>query len=344
MRIEKPILWFSQLINGHPKPWQYFKIDGIMVNSYEILQKRKTEADIRKTGIHNYLKFEGPVTMDSGGFLFMQKKRMDIKPLAILDLYKDSKPNFGVILDHPLGSNLTNVEKRKRLLATLRNTRQMVEAWKDERSNPQLIPVIHGHTTESIRWYIEELKKIGNFSIYGIGSLVPSVFNARGVGGIHNVIEIVSYARKLLRDRLTHVFGVGSSLTMHLMFHVGADSVDSSSWRMKAAFGAIQLPGVGDRYITGTKKHKTYRNLSREEERILDKCGCPACKEYSLTDLRKSFNLRAIHNAWVYQKEVEKVRRMEVSEHSTYVHRILRSTPLFYGALQLADLLTRKRE
>lgn len=99
-------------------------------------------------------------------------------------------------------------------------------------------------------------------------------------------------------------------MTMHLMFHVGADSVDSSGWRTKAAFGAIQLPGVGDRYITTNEKHKPYRDLSRSEKEILDNCVCPVCRKHNLSDLRKSFQLRALHNAWVFQKEIEIAREM----------------------------------
>jgi 7-cyano-7-deazaguanine tRNA-ribosyltransferase len=45
-------------------------------------------------------------------------------------------------------------------------------------------------------------------------------------------------------------------ITMNMMYYSGADSVDSSSWRTKAAFGAIQLSGIGDRYYTGNQTQK----------------------------------------------------------------------------------------
>lgn len=112
---------------------------------------------------------------------------------------------------------------------------------------------------------------------------------------------------------------------MHLMFYAGADSVDSSSWRSKAAFGAIQLAGVGDRYITSNKRHKKYLNLSRKEKRILDSCRCPACRQHSLGDLRKNFELRALHNAWVFQSEIEKVRRLiKKNRYEDYVEQVLK--------------------
>jgi len=323
MKLERPFLWFSQLVDGHPKPWEHFKIDGLMVNAYEIMQTMRTESEVRRTGIHDYLGFKGPIAMDSGGFLFMQKETLKVDPLSILELYRESRPDYGVVLDHPLGSNLATAERKRRQLRTLRNTRQMVDSRSS--SDPELIPVIHGHTSHSIEWYVQELQKIDDFDVYGIGSLVPSAFNTRGVGGIYNVVEILCQVRRLLPEKRIHVFGIGSAITMHLMFYAGADSVDSSSWRSKAAFGAIQLAGVGDRYITSNKKHKKYLNLSRKEEGILDSCRCPACRQHSLRDMRKSFKLRALHNAWVFQNEIEKVRRLiTYNRYENYVEQVLK--------------------
>jgi len=205
-------------------------------------------------------------------------------------------------------------------------TKRMLEL--KQSSNPELIPVIHGYDSKSINWYVRKLIEMGDFNIYGIGSLVPSVFNTKGVGGIYNVVKIVSLVKKLLPTKIVHVFGVGSTLTMHLMFYAGADSIDSSSWRSKAAFGAIQLPGVGDRYITPRKRHKKYRQLNKEELKLLDECQCPACREGGIEGLKMSFTLRALHNAWVYQKEIENIRKLVKSNtYDEYVKQVIGKTP-----------------
>jgi tRNA-guanine family transglycosylase len=271
------------------------------------------------------MRFDGLIAMDSGGFLFMKREEVDVIPEMILMLYEESKPDFGVILDHPLTPNLPQEIIKKRLLKTLENTKRMIEAR--QTANPELIPVIHGYDVKTIKHYIERLQEIGKFNIYGIGSLVPFAFNTKEVGGIRNVIRIVSFVKSLLPDKIIHVFGVGSAVTMHLMFYAGADSIDTTSWRTKAAFGAIQLPGSGDRYITPRKRHKRYPKLSREERRILDECKCPACKRDGLEGLRRSFTLRALHNAWVYQSEVEKARKLLKSgEYKEYVRNVIRKT------------------
>jgi 7-cyano-7-deazaguanine tRNA-ribosyltransferase len=338
--IEPPVMWFSQEAGKPPEPWRHFQLDGVLLNAYQILQSPSIVDRIRTHKVHSFLGFRGPVMMDSGGYMFMMKKHMRAKPEVISKLYEETRPNYGVVLDHPISVGLTQGETRRRQLVTLRNTRSMVR--KKAGPNPELIPVIHGHTLRSVEWFVRQLAKIGDFEIYGIGSLVPSVFNARGVGGINNVIRIVSHVRKLLPGKLIHVFGVGSTITMHLMFASGADSLDSSSWRSKAAFGIIQLPGIGDRYITGRAGKATgkkYLNLSRKEARVLEECHCPACRKLGLPGLRRSFSMRALHNCWVLQKEVENARKLSrKNEYLSYVGEVVGRSK-FSNALQLARSL-----
>jgi len=338
--IKSPFLWFSQLIDGVPKPWRHFEIEGVMVNAYEILRKKRNNIIMEK-GIHNYLNFEGLITMDSGGFLFMKKNALEICPGTILELYERGKPNFGVILDHPIQPGLPKNEKKKRQMKTLENTKYMMTAQKGK--NPVLIPVIHGHSLGDVAWFIKRLNEINEFEIYGVGSSVPYIFNTKGAGGIYNLVKIISFIRKTLPDKKLHVFGVGSTLTMHLMFYIGADSVDSSGWRTKAAFGAIQLPGTADRYITERKKHKSYPKLSKEERKLLDNCDCPVCRKHSINSLTQSFQLRALHNAWVFQHEVKIARKLiEENTYDKYVERILQKTP-YHHVFQYAKKLKNKQ-
>ncbi len=327
--INQPFLWFAQVINGKPEPWKQFPLEGLMVNAYEILKKTKANSEVRSQGIHEYMEFDGPIMMDSGGFQFMKKNELNVDPKEILELYQVSKPDFGIVLDHPLGPNLDHKEKLDRWLKTLANTRIMLANHNMDCT--ELVPVIHGHELSKIEWFIDELNKISSFNYLGIGSLVPSVFSTKGAGGISNVVEIVNFVRKKLVDKRIHVFGIGSNLTMHLMFYAGADSVDSSGWRTKAAYGAIQLPGIGDRYITSRTRNKTYRDVSEEEKQILASCGCPICTTEGLKKLRKSFKSRAMHNAWVYQEEVKKARELiKFGKYEKYVEDILLKTPFAY--------------
>ena len=323
MKLRFPFLWLTQQARGYPKPWDYFKVEGVMLNAYDILKNPKIAKKIKELRVHRYLGFDGQVAIDSGGFLFMKHKEVPISPIELVELYEIWKPNFAVSLDHPVFPALSENIIKKRQLTTLNNIKIMIEVKKS--SNPIIIPVIHGYNESSLVWYINQLEKLGEFDIYGIGSLVPLVKGINGAkGGLYKAIDVLMMIKKLLPDRRLHVFGIGSSITMHLMFLAGADSVDSSSWRYKAAYGAIQLPGIGDRYITGKANSKKYLSLSEEEVEELKKCECPSCKRSGLEGLKTNFTARAIHNAWVYQKEVEAVReKIEEGSYEDYVKTIV---------------------
>ncbi|WP_297093056.1 tRNA-guanine transglycosylase [Thermococcus sp.] len=328
MKLEFPFLWLTQQAKASPKPWKYFDIEGVMLNAYDILKKPMISERIKKQKVHNYLKFDGVVAIDSGGFLFMKHNEVPISPEKLVEVYEEWKPNFAVSLDHPIFPSLPENIIRKRQRNSLENLKTMVEIKRGD--NPVLIPVIHGYNKESLEWYIRELEKIGEFDIYGIGSLVPLAKGIKGgKGGLYKAIDVIMFIKKLIPDRKLHVFGVGSSLTMHIMFLSGADSIDSSSWRSKAAFGAIQLPGIGDRYITGKTSEK-YPDLSPNEVDIVKRCQCPACREHGLEGLRTKFTLRAIHNAWVYQKEIYKIRaHIKEGTYEEYVRSIIKGHKVY---------------
>lgn len=299
--------------------------------------------EIYEKKIHRYVKFDRPIMMDSGGFLFMKRKEIDVTADDIIELYEKIKPNFGVVLDHPITPDLSYYEIQKRRHLTLRNTKRMMDLRRTK--NPEIIPVIHGFNTRSVNWFVNNLQKIAQFNTYGIGSLVPSVFNAKGIGGISNVIKIIINTRRLLPQARLHVFGVGSITTMNMMFFAGANSVDSSAWRTKAAYGAIQLAGIGDRYITGRAgkdTNKIYKDLSRKEKKILEECRCPACRKEGLKGLRRSFSGRALHNAWVFQKEIENIRKLRQNDEYEEYARGLIGNSIFKHNLKLIDSLRSK--
>ena len=73
------MLWFSQIVGaGKSTPWNYFKVDGVLMNAYDFMQHPMAFKKAKEQKIHKYLGYDGPVMMDSGGFLFMKKNRMCI--------------------------------------------------------------------------------------------------------------------------------------------------------------------------------------------------------------------------------------------------------------------------
>jgi len=302
-KINTPTLWLGCLVKSKPHPWEYFDVNTIMVNAYEIIERK-----LAISSIHEFLNTDGLIMMDSGGFQLMRRK-IHITPNEILEIYKQAEPDIGVVLDYPL--NPLDLDSRmKRWKKTLKNTRFML----DNSHDIILMPVVHGYTLEEIKRACDEIKDITDPKIIGIGSLVPiirymktsNLSKLNGMNTIKFMIDAISIIREEFPDAVLHVFGVGSVATMHLMFSLGVDSVDSMSWRMKAAYGAIQLPGIGDRFIfpnNGRRKLK--------EDYLLNKCRCPVCVDKPLRERKKAldnskhgtFYNRAIHNAYTFKEE-----------------------------------------
>lgn len=311
--IQTPSLWLGHVMGGRPHPWKFLKINTVIVNAADILRTKSNTISMCEKGVHKHLNFNGAILMDSGGFLFQKKDNLDIDPLSIIDLYENSKPDLGVILDHPFNPSETNKANQKRWEKTLENTRIMIE----NKGKVDLMPVIHGYNFKELKSACNDIKEIiDNPTMIGIGSLVPLLFRTNGTKRFENPIKFVIDAIRIVReefpDSFLHAFGVGSSKTMHLMYSLGVDSLDSTGWRLKAAYGIIQLPGVGDRHPMSRNNGRAY--LNAKEKKILKQCQCPSCKEISLNKriklLNDNFPARAIHNAHVFVNEQEKYQEM----------------------------------
>lgn len=150
-KIKTPVLWLGYMMKKKPCPWEYFDVDTIMVNAYEIIEKKMTI-----NAIHEFLNTDGLVMMDSGGFQLM-RKNIHITPAKLLEIYKRAEPDIGVVLDFPF--NPLDLDNRiKRWKKTLENTRFMLNNSHDI----VLMPVVHGYTLEEIKKACDELKDIAD--------------------------------------------------------------------------------------------------------------------------------------------------------------------------------------
>ncbi len=343
--IRTPIFWLGHKIEDRPIPSPYPDVFGVLVNAFSILSNGNISKQIQEKGVKKFLGFNGPVMMDSGGFLFQKKEIMNVNPLHLMNLYEKSKPDIAVVLDHPLELSLNRKRNKKRLDVTMENTRIMYE----NNGGIALLPVVHGYTIDDIRQTIECIKDtIDDPPLIGIGSLVPLIKALNGrkyIGKSENtpeglstgylMVEIVKTIRKEFPNSFLHVFGIGGATTMHLMFSMGVDSIDSIGWRIKAAHGAIQLPGIGDRFVSPKKRKRT--SLSEEDLALLEQCECPICRNNNLSMKKKlldnadssTFYNRATHNAWVFQQEVQEgIKSIESGNYMHYVHKYLNSSPM----------------
>ncbi|MGA9767853.1 MAG: tRNA-guanine transglycosylase [Blastocatellia bacterium] len=254
-----PAVFASYRIADFPRaglrfhPWEITQTKAVLLNAYDLIANTRTrkytnEIRERKQTLGEHIEFHGPVMLDSGAYNFLQHEVITIKPNDVLDIALEFNANVCVVLDHPFPPHASADEIAVRLKHTQTNTRAMFERLKQKKQtaeNIQLMPVLHGHDAKTLERSLRNIRStIGQDpSIVGIGSLAPLAQN----GSKRTVVDIIRTVRELLPEAHIHCFSMGSALLMLLAFYCGADTVDSQTWIMSAAFKQVQLPGC---YLT----------------------------------------------------------------------------------------------
>ena len=255
-KIETPALFASYRIGDYPRaglsrhPWKMTNTQAVLLNAFDLLANKRTRmytSEIRETEgkLHEYVEFDGPLMLDSGAFNFQKQAEISIDPLDVLSVGIELGADISVVLDHPFLPNSECTEIDARWTNTVKNTRSMfkkLECWDGNLpDNFQLMPVLHGHDTETLKRALDDIVEIWGQepAIVGIGSLAPLARN----GSKRTVIDTICTVRQFLPNAHIHSFSLGSALLMLFAFYCGADTVDSQTWIMSAAFKQVQLPG-----------------------------------------------------------------------------------------------------
>ena len=252
--LETPNLFASYRIGDHPHagllhpPWEMTDTQAVLVNAFDLLENHRTRrftSKIRDTEgtLREYIHFDGPLMLDSGGFNFQKEDKISIAALDVLKIGIEFAVDVSVVLDHPFLPTSTSEEKEDRWANTVANTEEMLKKSKNSNLPDyfRLMPVLHGYDPETLKQSLNHIVEIWGEDprIVGIGSLAPLALN----GSKRTVIEVISTVRQLLPNAHIHCFSLGSALLMLLAFYSGADTVDSQSWIISAAFKNVQLPG-----------------------------------------------------------------------------------------------------
>jgi len=342
-KIETPAMFFQYPFRDYIFFWNDVSIRGLLVNAHFLMRKRALLERVQRTGIKNFLKFDGVVMMDSGGHQ-IQKYGYAIDACQISKVYNTLNPDIGVVLDRPIHPGFSQISIHNAVDYMIQNYYVMKSTTK-----VTLLPVIHGYSKKVIEKCIKEIPSL----FWGVGSLVPlilgkssNVIGDHTVVGVKNgkkiLIETICFIRKILGEEVfLHVFGIGSALTMHLMLYLGVDSVDSASYEWFARYGHIQLPGKGRINITGYAHEKCseHRTINWKEY----ECDCPIClstpKHELLSIFRKSKDARTIHNLHVHAKEMELAReRIKENSYELFVEKRFEGTQ-FYKLFKYAKRL-----
>ncbi|MCG2869493.1 MAG: hypothetical protein L7H10_01945 [Vulcanisaeta sp.] len=285
-------------IRSRPKPWLFFRVPAVMVNAFDIVR-----SGVREHVVKNLLQYDGEVWMDSGGYQFLKHgKVLDIEDLAALyDRYWDVR--YYLNLDYPPSPTDSEGEVRSKLKASLRNYEYLTRRFDN------VIPVIHyHHRTDIISEYLVKYLD-RNPPCIAIGGLVPYVLISRNVpkNSRKLALEFLLRVRQETKACI-HVLGLGSPVINPILKAIGVDSTDTSTWRVKAAYGKVVMPGGGERHVSGRAinfggKEATSDDLARLY-RFLRETGFPLIDRF-FEELQTSFEYRALVNAWVILNSYE---------------------------------------
>ncbi len=282
-----------------PKPWLYFRVPGIVINAFQLYKSPSILEKIREVGgVRKYLEVtdEVEIWVDSGGFQFM-RHGISITVSEIARVYRVLKDvDYFVNLDYPPTPYDTTDEAKKKIIATHRNYIFLTEYL----GRDKVVPVLH--IQRSLELIRTQVKLYENCEKIAIGGLVPYILISRGV---RRSREYSIYVLKLFRDYFSgtriHVLGIGSPTVVPILSVLNIDSTDSSTWRVKAAYGKVIVPGVGERHVTNRVIRFGKRRISSSEFseliNILRITGFPLSSE--VNSLLTTFEGRALINAWV---------------------------------------------
>ncbi len=291
-----------------PEELKANKTGIILANTYHLWLRPGEDVVAKAGGLHEFMKWNGPILTDSGGFqVFSLAKPKDITEDGVKfknHLNGDNlllTPEKSIEIQNKLDSDIAmSFDECIAWPATYDYCKQSVERtlrWakrgKDVFNNPRqsLFGIVQGGEYEDLRKHcVEELVKIGfdGYSIGGtsVGEDKPTMY------------KMVGYATKYLpKDKVRYLMGVGDPIDIIENVIRGVDIFDCVSPTRLARHGHV-LTKHGKINIKNAKYKEDFSPLSTE-------CDCYTCQSgYSKAYIRhlivaqETFGARllSIHN------------------------------------------------
>jgi 7-cyano-7-deazaguanine tRNA-ribosyltransferase len=286
-----PVINPSDIILSPSELRQEFGADLIMTNAYLTLLNFENEAV--RLGVHDFLEYDGPIMMDSGGYQILRYGEIEVGSEEIIRFQDKIAPDIATILDVPTGAWVDKERAAETVRITLARAKQTIEI----RSNPDVMwcgPVQGGTFPDLVAESASEIGKL-DFQLHAIGSPVELLENYR----YSDIVDLVMTAKQNLPlNRPVHLFGAGHPMVLALAVAMGCDLFDSAAYVLYAR---------GGRYMTPEK-------TLRFDSLTFLPCECPICVEHSLEEMKKAapeerVKLLARHNLHVTFGELRTIRQ-----------------------------------
>lgn len=277
-------------IKGEPKPWKYFKVEAIMISAWEILKSSSLKKKVTDGRLRDILDFDGTLFCDSGAFQAF-KRGIGVTVDELNEIYEHVEADFYFNLDVIPKIDDSEEERKRKMKKTFENFEFLSKLH-------DVIFVVHPPPAQAIY-----MSKQINSDYIAIGGLVP-----------YSVHYKQKSQKKLIADTIwaikqkKHVLGIGGPSFQPTLKILDVYSTDSAHWRRAAAYGFILHP------FHGSQRHISERPYTAWNPKPEDfSCNCPVCKNGIPEEIKESFTLKAIHNAYVtlYGENIKPVGTMK---------------------------------
>ena len=254
----------------------------ILANTYHLWLRPGEDIVNKHGGLHEFMKWDGPILTDSGGFqVFSLAKPKDITeegvkfknhlngdnllltPEKSIEIQNKLDSDIAMSFDECIGWPATYDYCEKSVERTLRWAKRGKDVFNNEKQS--LFGIVQGGEYEDLRKHcVEELTKMGfdGYSIGGtsVGEDKPTMY------------KMVSYCTKYLpKDKVRYLMGVGDPIDLVENVCRGIDIFDCVSPTRLARHG---------HYLTRYGKYNIKNAKYKEDLSVLDpECDCYTCRK-----------------------------------------------------------------
>ncbi|MFX1518686.1 MAG: tRNA guanosine(15) transglycosylase TgtA [Promethearchaeota archaeon] len=265
----------------------------IIITSAYLLKQYLARTNAELSDLHSFFHFDGPIMTDSGAFQILHYGDVTISPEEVLQFQEKIHSDIAVILDLPIGSDISYEQAKDNVNQTLQRAKESLSL----RSVKDILwvgPIQGGAHLELIKHCAKTMLKL-KFDMYALGSVTPFMEQYN----FAQLVESIATAKMNLPiQRPFHLFGAGHPLFFSLIVALGCDTFDSAAYALFAK---------ENRYMTTSG---TYLLDSLE----VFPCSCPVCVKYTPSELKNTdsnlrYELLTRHNLYVSLQEIRAIRQ-----------------------------------
>ena len=307
----------------------------VLGNTYHLMLRPGPELFRRVGGIHEYMKWSGPVLTDSGGYQifslsedrtinekgarfksYVDQRMYLLSPERSIEMQTAIGSDIMMVLDECVDSNSDEARTRAAMERTHRWALRSLAA----RTNPAqaLFAIVQGGVVASLRKESAEFLTQHPFDGFAIGGLAVGDTRAQRE-------EMTHFSAELLpRDRPRYLMGVGTPPDLLYAILAGVDMFDCV---LPTHLG---WQGTG---FTSTGRVRITRAANASADVPLDAtCGCSTCRTFSRSYLHHLFKcseplgprLLSIHNLHHYHLLMAEARAaIEAGVYAAYAKQKL---------------------